>query len=662
MKKSVLLLAAAVGSGVFAGYAADFKSTPINGESIIVPNVKNIAFGENSLTVVGSSTKEFNYSELNSFGLVKSGSTAVGSLISSAFSFDGKILQLPAEGVVRVYNMSGALCAQGSGVESMSLENLPVGVYSVESNTAAGVYSAKIFKHNTPAVAPVQVASYAPAYAAAEDTDVEYVSLSGVAGNRLFAGVVDYSAELMTFDGNNITVALAGMNPVVLTKGKVANIELVEALPGDNEGGDGSADAPYLVADGKQLATMMAQAPAANIALKNDILLIENWSPVATFTGNFNGNGYKVEGLKMVSSTKGDGFVCTNNGTIHDVVFTEISAETSQAFGVVAGANNGTIQNVEVTGTVVSTNTTDLLGGIAGENLAQGVVDNCYVNLDMTASCSMVGGIVGRNKGTGAGAKVTNCTSEGSITITASKNRVGGIVGRGEGPDLIKGCLSAMNISSTIATSNGFGGIFGANNNNGMRIEECMFTGSVKGGFEVGGIASYAANVFNCLVEGASISNLQGSNIAPSAGVCAANKVASANCIVRNATITGVGNTTKPCAGINGNYQNDGSTVGCVVDGTTIKSALVQRISGVAVSAKATPLANNYACDVKLVKIVGGQDVDTEAVDNVAGLDGATVAREAMTQAWYEALGYDMTIWEMKDGKLTLRNVGYKKY
>lgn len=572
------------------------------------------------------------------------------------------MLQLPAEGNVRVYNMSGALCAQGSGVESMSLENLPVGVYSVESNTAAGVYSAKIFKHNTPAVAPVQVASYAPAYAAADDTDAEYVSLSGVAGNRLFAGVVDYSAELMTFDGNNITIALAGMNPVVLTKGKVANIALVDALPGDNEGGDGSADAPYLVADGKQLATMMAQAPATNIALKNDILLIENWTPVAAFAGNFNGNGYAVEGLKIVSSTKGDGFVCTNNGTIHDVVFTEMSAETSQAFGVVEGVNNGTIQNVEVTGTVVSTNTTDLLGGIAGENLAQGVVDNCYVNLDMTASCAMVGGIVGRNKGAGTGAKVTNCTSEGSITITASKNRIGGIVGRGEGPDLIKGCLSSMKISSPITSSNSFGGIFGANSNNGMRIEECMFTGSVRGGFAIGGIAGYAANVFNCLVEGVSISNMQGSTEATSAGVCAVNKVDCGNCVVRNATITGIANTTKAASGINGGYQNDGTAVGCVVEGTTLKSALVQRISAVAVTAKAKPLANNYACDVKLVKIVGGQDVDTEAVDDVAGLDGATVAREAMTQAWYEALGYDMTIWEMKDGKLTLRNVSYKKH
>ncbi len=661
MKKIVLLLAAAVGSGVFAGNAADFKSTPISGESVIVPDVKNISFGENSLTVVGSSTKEFNYSDLKSFGLVKSVTTAVGSLINSAFSFDGKMLQLPAEGSVRVYNMSGALCAQGSGVESMSLENLPIGVYLVETNTAAGVYSAKIFKHNTPVSAPVQVVTYAPTRAA-EKGDVEYVSMSGVTGNRLFAGIVDYSAEIMTFDGNNITITLAGMNPVILSKGKVANIALVDALPSDNEGGDGSADAPYLVADGQQLVKMMAQAHTANIALKNDILLIENWTPVATFGGNFNGNGFSIEGLKIVSSTKGDGFVCTNNGIIHDVVFTEINAQTSQAFGVVAGVNKGTIQNVEVTGNVVSTNTTDLLGGIAGENLAQGVVDNCYVNLNMTASCGMVGGIVGRNKGTGDGAKVTNCTTSGTITITAAKNRVGGIVGRGEGPDLIKACLSSMNISSTIANSNGFGGIFGANNNNGMRIEECMFTGSVKGGFEIGGIASYAAHVLNCLVEGASISNMQGSNIAPSAGVCAANKVESANCIVRNATITGVGNTTKPCAGINSNYQDDGSTVGCVVDGTTIKSALVQRISGVAVQATAKPLANNYACDVKLVKIVGGQDVDTEAVDDVAGLDGATVAREAMTQAWYEAIGYDMKIWEMKDGKLTLRNVGYKKH
>ena len=32
-----------------------------------------------------------------------------------------------------------------------------------------------------------------------------------------------------------------------------------------------------------------------------------------------------------------------------------------------------------------------------------------------------------------------------------------------------------------------------------------------------------------------------------------------------------------------------------------------------------------------------------------------------MTQSWYQSIGFDMNVWEWKDGKLTLKNVGYKR-
>ncbi|MCD8081617.1 MAG: glycoside hydrolase family protein [Bacteroides sp.] len=139
---------------------------------------------------------------------------------------------------------------------------------------------------------------------------------------------------------------------------------------------------------------------------------------------------------------------------------------TTASFGTVTGYNTGTIGNVVVRGTLLSDNTGDILGGIAGENREQGVIRNCYVNATMEAYCGMTGGIVGRNSGTGSDASVTRCTSEGTLTVLAGKNRIAGIVGRGEGPDLIKGCHSSMTIVATASGANGVGGIFGANNNN----------------------------------------------------------------------------------------------------------------------------------------------------------------------------------------------------
>lgn len=323
-----------------------------------------------------------------------------------------------------------------------------------------------------------------------------------------------------------------------------------------NEGGDGTAAAPYIVADADQLATMMANASSSYIALKNDIALTSNWTPIASFSGNLDGKGFTVTGLKMTVAEAGSGFVKTlaAGGSIHDIKFANVTVETAQSFGTVAGINNGTIENVEVTGTINSTHTGDLLGGIVGDNLATAVVNNCYVNLNMTATCGMVGGIVGRNKGTGTGTKVTNCSSEGSITVNAGKTRISGIVGRGEGPDLIKGCSSAMNIVATTAGANGVGGIFGANNNNNMKIEECVFTGSVKSNNDVGGIAGVGVNVKNCLVENATISNLLGGTNGNAAGVCGTNKMYCNNCIVRGSSISGVVGTGKPIAGIAGHF------------------------------------------------------------------------------------------------------------
>lgn len=466
------------------------------------------------------------------------------------------------------------------------------------------------------------------------------------------------------FESGDITVELklaqtgSGSNVVSLAK------TITIASKRMNEGGDGSEASPYIIADGEQLAAMMTNAPSSYIVLQNDILLSGEWLPVTEFTGDLDGKGYTVTGLKINVTTASSGFVKTNKGIIHDLKFVGVDITTTQSFGTIAGINQGTIRDIEVSGKIASTHTSDLLGGIVGDNIAQGVIENCYVNLDMTATCGMVGGIAGRNKGTGSGAIVRNCTSEGTLTVTASKTRIAGIVGRGEGPDLIKGCLSSMTITATTSGANGVGGIFGANNNNDMKIEECMFTGTVKSGNDVGGIAGVGVNVRNCLVENASVSNTVSGSNGNAAGVCGTNKKYATNCIVRNAEISGIVGTGKAVSGINGNYQNNGTANGCVVESATIKGAKVQRISAInpatVSSNPGDPLADNWTCNVTLLD-GNNEDISSSATDDAAGLDGGKVTPSQINQSWYESLGFDMTVWEWKDGKLSLKNVGYKR-
>ena len=430
------------------------------------------------------------------------------------------------------------------------------------------------------------------------------------------------------FESGDITVELklaqsgSGSNVVSLAK------TITIASKRMNEGGDGSEASPYIVADGEQLAAMMTNALPVTLFLQNDILLSGEWLPVAEFTGDLDGKGYAVTGLKINATTASSGFVKTNKGIIHDLKFVGVDITTTQSFGTIAGINQGTIRDIEVSGKIASTHTSDLLGGIVGDNIAQGVIENCYVNLDMTATCGMVGGIAGRNKGTGSGAIVRNCTSEGTLTVTASKTRIAGIVGRGEGPDLIKGCLSSMTITATTSGANGVGGIFGANNNNDMKIEECMFTGTVKSGNDVGGIAGVGVNVRNCLVENASVSNTVSGSNGNAAGVCGTNKKYATNCIVRNAEISGIVGTGKAVSGINGNYQNNGTANGCVVESATIKGAKVQRISAInpatVSSNPGAPLANNWTCNVTLLD-GNNEDISSSATDDAAGLDGGKV-------------------------------------
>lgn len=466
------------------------------------------------------------------------------------------------------------------------------------------------------------------------------------------------------FESGDITVELklaqtgSGSNVVSLAK------TITIASKKMNEGGDGSKNSPYIVADGDQLIAMMTNAPSSYIVLQNDMQLSGEWTMVGEFIGDLDGKGFTVTGLKINATTANSGFVKTNKGSIHDLKFVDVGITTTQSFGTIAGINQGVIRDVEVSGKIVSTHTSDLLGGIVGDNLAQGVIENCYVNLDMTATCGMVGGIAGRNKGAGSGAIVRNCTSEGTLTVTGSKTRIAGIVGRGEGPDLIKGCLSSMTITATTSGANGVGGIFGANNNNDMKIEECMFTGTVKSGNDVGGIAGVGVNVLNCLVENASVSNTVSGSNGNAAGICGTNKKYATNCIVRNTEISGVVGTSKAISGINGNYQNNGTTNGCVVESTTIKGSKVQRVSAInpatVSSNPGVPLADNWTSNVTLLD-ENNEDISSSATDDAAGLDGGKVSQAQMTQSWYQSLGFDMNVWEWKDGKLTLKNVGYKR-
>ena len=105
---------------------------------------------------------------------------------------------------------------------------------------------------------------------------------------------------------------------------------------------------------------------------------------IPTFGGYFNGNGHTISGMTMLHS-----------GSIQGL-FRYIQ-------------ETGTVVNCNVKGTVKTTGTKKILGGIAGKNL--GTIKNCLF-IGSVEGESSIGGIAGINEASG---KIISCRSQGVI-------------------------------------------------------------------------------------------------------------------------------------------------------------------------------------------------------------------------------------------------------
>ena len=254
------------------------------------------------------------------------------------------------------------------------------------------------------------------------------------------------------------------------------------------EGGDGTATHPYEIKTAAQLKTFRDLVndegeKSAHAKLMNNIDLSSvcgeslnsgtSWNPIGTseenaYTGNFNGNGHKIENLYINTTYSGAdnqglfGFVGTggtvqnltvsgnvsgdwhvggvvgynNGGTVTGCIFSgsgSVSVTGSYYVGGVVGENNGSVINCyntsSVTGVTGVTGSSDYVGGVVGDN--GGIVENCYNTGAVNSIGNYVGGVVGDNSG-----NVENCYNTG--TVTGTDDYVGGVVGWNRGT--VKNC------------------------------------------------------------------------------------------------------------------------------------------------------------------------------------------------------------------------------
>ena len=242
----------------------------------------------------------------------------------------------------------------------------------------------------------------------------------------------------------------------------------------------GTASEPYKISSEQDLKNFAATVLTNNNAyavLEDNIILSESWTPIGKnsdgtfikYTGVFDG-GNKT--ITFNGITDGDyvGLFGINEGTIKNVKVagSSISSSTKKAFvGGVAGLNRGTITNCESSVAITANGVNSYAGGIAGV-MQNGTIDSCKNTGAITVSVSgntsgdvtdheaSAGGIVAFNyNGT-----VKKCENKANITNNEKYGYTGGIVGNNDGT--INNCLNGGDVSNADSSGAKYaGGIAG---------------------------------------------------------------------------------------------------------------------------------------------------------------------------------------------------------
>ncbi len=185
------------------------------------------------------------------------------------------------------------------------------------------------------------------------------------------------------------------------------------------DAGNGDSSSPYIIKTPEQFAKLINDVNGGNdytdsyFELGNDIDLSgKQWTAIGTitetFSGRFDGKGYKVTGLYINKNVGLQGL-----------------------FAFLIGA---TIKNLHVSGSVTTTRS-QVVGGIVASLEEQSKIEGCSFSGVVSATYSSyglyVGGIVGSSHSTSS---ITSCYNTGSVSASGSGSTyAGGILGKSEG-------------------------------------------------------------------------------------------------------------------------------------------------------------------------------------------------------------------------------------
>ena len=284
-------------------------------------------------------------------------------------------------------------------------------------------------------------------------------------------------------------------------------------------GGTGTAEDPYQIANGAQLAYLASSVNSGETYEEKNFVLTANidlnglpWTPIANsfsdallgrpdyrfFAGNFDGKGHTISNVSIGS---------------------ENAPLVSDVFGLF-GATGGKLSNLNLDGVTicgiaknVSSYVIGLAGALAGS--ASGPIENCHVtNLSMTmntpdsgwAAAYWIGGLVGALDGS---QHIEECSASGKITEKSGKGSIGGLIGElGRAAKITYSHADvALDVTPDYRGGADVGGLIGKGNGDKdpkTVISNCYATGNVTGGVYSGGFAGslYGLNIKNCYATG----------------------------------------------------------------------------------------------------------------------------------------------------------------
>ena len=266
-------------------------------------------------------------------------------------------------------------------------------------------------------------------------------------------------------------------------------------------GGSGTAEDPYQIADGAQLALLSKHAAKSEATKGKYYVLTRDvdlgglpWTPIGThewaycvFQGNFDGGFHRVSGLLAEPGPEDAG----NNGSVYAGLFGDV--------------DGGTIRNLAVSGTVRCAGCKSVIaGGVAASVSPEvlnaepgGLISGCCFTGSVTVQAAVsvtAGGVVGCGSSPG----VLDCRNDGEVRCESGGSvTAGGVAGAAS---FTGGCVNTGNVTgiseepgsgSTSASSNYVGGVVGSNSSTYRPndMENCLNTGAVtaRGGYACAG-------------------------------------------------------------------------------------------------------------------------------------------------------------------------------